>query len=384
MKLYEFEAKELLREFGVGVPRSKLVSSVDEVFSVAKEFGSCVVKAQVLAGGRGKAGAVKPALTPEKTVEIAEKLLKKEVLGETVEKLLLEEKINILNELYVAVTVDTFQRNPLILIGLKGGVDVEAFASEVFKLSLESWPENKHSSKKIEEFVETLFQKNLIDPRIAMEEFKKTLLSMWRLALKYDCELVEINPLALSEKGLVALDAKILVDDNALFRQAKIRKQAKKRAREILEAEAGKAGLSFVLLQGDIGVIGNGAGLVMGTLDLVKDMGGNPACFVDIGGGASPDQVKKALEFVSRISRLKVILVNVFGGITRCDEIAEGIVEWLQELKSQEKPILPLVCRLTGTKEKEGQKILKKTGIEVETNTEKAVIKATKLSKKEM
>ncbi len=384
MKLYEFEAKELLREFGVAVPRSKLVSSVDEVFSVAKEFGSCVVKAQVLAGGRGKAGAVKPALTPEKTVEIAEKLLKKEVLGETVEKLLLEEKINILNELYVAVTVDTFQRNPLILIGLKGGIDVEAFASEVFKLSLESWSENKHSSKKIEEFVEMLFQKTLIDRRVAMEEFKKTLLSMWELALKYDCELVEINPLALSEKGLVALDAKILVDDNALFRQTKIRKQAQKRAREILEAEAEKAGFSFVLLQGDIGVIGNGAGLVMGTLDLVKDMGGNPACFVDIGGGASPDQVKKALEFVSRISRLKVILVNVFGGITRCDEIAEGIVEWLQELKSQEKPILPLVCRLTGTKEKEGQKILKKAGIEVETNTEKAVIKATKLSKKEM
>ncbi|MFX0162535.1 MAG: succinate--CoA ligase subunit beta [Candidatus Hodarchaeota archaeon] len=383
MKLYEFEAKKLLQEFGVAVPRSKLESSVDKVFSVAKELGSCVVKAQVLAGGRGKAGAVKPALTPEEAVEIAEKLLKKEVLGETVEQLLLEEKIDILNELYVAVTVDTFQRKPLILIGLKGGVDVEAFTGEVFKLSLESWSENRHSSQKIEEFVEKLFQINVVDSRVSAEELKKIVLSMWELALKYDCELVEINPLAVSEKGLVAVDAKILVDDNALFRQQKIKEQAQKRVREILEAEAEKAGLSFVLLEGNIGVIGNGAGLVMATLDLVKDMGGKPACFIDIGGGASPEQVKKALEFVSRISGLKVILVNVFGGITRCDEIAKGIIEWMQDLKSQEKSPFPLVCRLTGTKEKEGETILKKAGIEVETNMEKTVKKAIKLSKKE-
>ena len=383
MKLYEFEAKELLQEFGLAVPRSKLVSSVDEVSSVAKELGSCIVKAQVQAGGRGKAGAVKPAQTPEEAVEIAEKLLKKEVLGEIVEKLLLEEKIDILNELYVAVTLDAFQRKPLILIGLKGGVDVEAFAGDVFKLSLKSWSESKHSYQKIEKFIEIVFQKNLIDSRVSAEELKKILLSMLELALKYDCELVEINPLALSEKGLVALDAKLLVDDNALFRQQKIKEQAQKRVREILEAEAEKAGFSFVLLEGDIGVIGNGAGLVMATLDLVRDMGGKPACFVDIGGGASPDRVKKALEFVSKISGLQVILVNVFGGITRCDEIAEGIIDWMQDLKSKEKIPFPLVCRITGTKETEGEIILKKAGIEVETNIENTVKKAINLSKKE-
>lgn len=378
MKLFEYEAKELLRKQGIEVPPGVLVRKGDDIAAKIREVGlepPVVVKAQVLVAGRGKAGGIKLANSIEEAVKIAEEMFEKKIKGLTPRLLLIEKAVPHDKELYTAIIIDRSERKPVILASQYGGMDIEEIAREK--------PESiiRHH---VDPFVGLRdFEARNIGLKLglkgkALRSYTAFLKALYNIFVEYDAELAESNPLALLEDKVLPLDARIIVDDNSLYRHPDLAGDRLEESGELTEWEvkARKRGLAFVELDGDIGIISNGAGLTMTTMDLVLEYGGKPANFLDIGGGARADLVKNAVGFLIEYPKAKKIFINIFGGITRGDEVAKGIVMALRELGDIPKPI---VVRLAGTNEEEGRRILEEAGITAFTDPIEAVKKVVSL-----
>jgi succinyl-CoA synthetase beta subunit len=375
LKLFEYEAKEVARKYGIPVPRGRVACSGDEAYSIAREIGEeVVVKAQVLVGGRGLAGGVKFAKTPEEARELAVRLLESEVRGLKVSALLVEEKVCVTRELYLSLTVDRAMRKLVYLVSDMGGVEIEELArrypERVKRIYVE--PEVGYTS-----YMSRVALSFLGLPWSVAGELDSIMKAMYKIMVDYDAELVEFNPLAYTCDGrLVALDAKIIIDDNSLFRHPELQALYGRDLSEY-EKRAKELGFSYVELDGDIGVISNGAGLTMATMDSILHYGGRPANFLDIGGGATRDRVKEAVKLMLAHPRSRVLVVNIFGGITRCDEVAHGIVEAIKEAGVYK----PIVVRMLGTNEEEGRRILEEHGIKVYVDMDEAIKTAIELAK---
>jgi succinyl-CoA synthetase beta subunit len=372
MKLYEYQGKSLFVAYGIPTPRGVLVLGERELAEQVSLFeGDVVLKAQVPVGGRGKAGAV-VRCSVERAVEVGRRLFGMEVGGFAVRRLLVEEAVPVEAEWYVSVVFERSLGCPVVLAGRRGGVDVERVALE-------------HPEAVFRVVVDPLF--GLLDFQVRrMVKFlcgsvrggvatsvSSVIRGLYRLFTDFDCLLAEINPLAFTGERVVALDAKVIVDDNALYRQERIAGMRDEVERDPIEVEAKRAGMSYVALEGDIGCVVNGAGLAMATMDLITHFGGKPANFLDVRAGASSSQVVKAVKLLSLNEHLRCIFVNIFGGITRCDEIARGLLEVIGSLS------VPLIVRLTGTRAKEGLSLLARADVITATSTEEGVRKAVML-----
>ncbi len=352
MKLLEWQGRILFERFDIPVPRGVVVEDAPGARRAAEEIGTPVVlKAQIPVGGRGKAGGVRLARTPEEAGAIAVELIGREIAGAVVGKLLVAEAVEIEGEHYLGITLDRTRAAPVLIYSPEGGVEIEEVArARPEAVAREPIPPLEGPSAFR---LRRLFRSA---PPALRGELSRLALKLYGLFREYEAILVEINPLAETPRGLLALDAKVIVDDDHSPhpRFAALAEEVADPA----ERAARDAGFSYVRLDGDIGVIGNGAGLVMATLDLVAQAGGKPACFLDIGGGARAERVRRAVELVLGDGRVRAVFVNVFGGITRCDEVARGLVAVTAGAG------VPVVVRLTGTNEAEGRRILKEAGLE--------------------
>ena len=352
MKLYEFQAKELFARFGIPVPRGRMVTDPAAAAAAAAELGRVVVKAQVHAGGRGKAGLIKLVSSAREAETSAGEMLGQTFKGYVIQRLLIEEAQDFSAEYYLAITVDRGRKSPVLMVSAMGGVDIEEVAA--------AHPE-KIARKSVDlafgpfdfELRELVDQAHL-DPSTA-RQVVAIAGKLYRVFQESDASLAEINPLMVASSGkVVAADAKFEVDDNAVFRHDDLLVYKEEAEEDPIEAEAHRRGVTYVRLGGDIGVIGNGAGLVMMTLDLVTRAGGRPANFLDIGGGAKADQVRQALGIVLMDQNVKGVLFNIFGGITRGDEVARGILEATSTMNVK----VPIVVRMAGTRAEEGLSLL--------------------------
>ena len=369
MKLYEYMGKELFGRYGLPVESALLADSPEQARQAAEKMGPSVVKAQVLSGKRGKAGAISVVETPDEAYREAERILGLSVDGEKVERLLISQKAQIDHELYLAITVDGQNRSPLILASYHGGMDVE----EVPEGGMIKWPVDVGIG--FSPFIarEIAFRMGLQGELI--KAFTELLSNLYRAFREADAELVEINPLVISGQELLAIDAKVTIDDDALKRQPGFPRVEEKTD---LEKKAQEMGIAYVDLEGDIAVMANGAGITMATLDLVQHYGGTPANFLDFGGGAGVEKTAQAMELMLGTDP-KVILVNIFGGITRCDHVAKAFAT----VKENQDIKVPVYFRLVGTNEDEGRQVLQEIGIEAYNSMEEAVRRAVEASKGE-
>ncbi len=365
MKIHEYQAKKILAQFGVPIPRGEVASSPYEVYEIARRLGGTVViKAQIHAGGRGKGGGVKLAATPQEAEEIARKILGMTLVthqtgpeGKLVRRVLVEEGLKIRMEFYVGILVDRARQRPVIMASQAGGIDIEKVAAETPHL---------------------IFKEH-IDPAVGFQPFNakrlafslgltgellppasKIMTALYRTFEAMDASLVEINPFLLTEDGkLYALDAKLNFDDNALYRHKEVTELRDFYEEDELEIRASRYGINYIRLDGNIGCMVNGAGLAMATMDIIKLAGGNPANFLDVGGGASAEQVRNAFQILLADKNVKAVLINIFGGIMRCDIVAAGVVEAAKAIGVN----LPVVVRLEGTNVEKGQEILRASGL---------------------
>lgn len=363
MRLHEYQAKKIFSEHGIPVPRGRLAETPGEAREIAEELGGeVVVKAQVLVGGRGKAGGIKKAENPDDAERIAKELIGSYIKGHKVEKVLVEEALNIKEEYYVGYVIDKSRKRPALILSRKGGMNVEEIAEkypeEMLKIYFDPlWGLQDYQVRK------TLFRAEFSSSEIS--ELLKIIKNLCRIALKFEAELTEINPLVLTDTGFIAADARLNVDDNSLYRHPELLKLRDATEVDELEREAILNGLNYVRIGGDIGIIANGAGLAMATMDLVKLMGGEPANFLDTGGGlADPQKMKMCLEQVLKDENVKVVFVNIFAEITRCEKVAEGIILAMQNFNR-----VPHVIKLVGTNEELGKQLLReyaeKSGAEI-------------------
>ncbi len=369
MRLYEYMAKDVLARAGIRTPRGRLVSTPQQAADACTELGPVVLKAQVLAGGRGKAGGVKFAANPAEAADVASSLLGAIVGGTPVERVLCEQRIDVARELYVGIAVDGAARKPVLIVSNQGGVGIEEVPEKniVRRHIGLPWGLFAFTTREV-------VRRLGIEGKAAVSVVD-VILRMYRVFRRHDAELVEINPLALlADETAVALDGRLNVDDDALWRQRDLPAVSED---SDLERRIGELGLAYVELDGDIAVLANGAGMAMATLDILYRYGGRPANFMDAGGGAGVESTAKALELL--LSRNpKVLLVNVFGGITRCDEVAAAIVR----VKNELGPGLgvPLVVRLAGTNEAEGMALLERAGVQAFRSMEEAAARAVALA----
>ena len=392
MKLFEFEAKQIMRECGLATPRGGVAGTPAEAAAIARELGKPVaIKAQILVAGRGKAGGIAFADDAQAAGEVAAKLIGATIKGCRVEKLLVEEKLNIAEQFYASLTIDRQARRYVALASADGGVDIEQVAAEsagaIARHRIDpdvGFPQSEAESlvKRIprisQHMLESMREKKA-DPHLEsnVSAFGSVLATLFRLAIEHDAELVEINPLVKVASGeFVAADARIILDDNDLFRHPEFSDRGLTRADDTpKEAEARREDLTYVDLAGDIGIVGNGAGLVMATMDLIRLHGGEPANFLDIGGGAQAEVISKGLTFVMSKPEVKAVLINVLGGITRCDEVARGVIEALNGTGTKK----PIAVRMMGTNEREGTEMLHKAGVTVYADMETAADEIMKL-----
>ena len=357
MKLYEYQARDLLAAAGIAVPPGKVAQSPEEAVAAAGELGLPVVlKAQVLVGGRGKAGGVKLARTSEEVRARSREILALRIKEVPVGRLLVVKAVDIRKEYYLGLTVDRAARKAVAIVSASGGVDIEELAAREPQAILTAHidPQSGPDQAALARLLNRAFA-----PAQAAAALQ-TLLAMYGLFRAKDASLVEINPFAeLSDGSLLAVDAKVVLDDNGLAKHPELEGYRNAEEYSAEETAARAAGLSFVSLDGDIGCIVNGAGLAMATMDQIKLFGGAPANFLDVGGSSSPEKVLTALNILRANPRLKAILINIFGGITRCDDIARGILI----ARRQADLALPLVIRLVGTNQKEGTALLAAEGI---------------------
>ena len=365
MKIHEYQAKEILGRYGVPVPRGRMARTVDEAEEVAKELGGrVVVKAQIHAGGRGKGGGVKLADGREQAREAAQKILGMTLVthqtgpeGRLVQRLLVEETLPIARELYLGVVLDRAAGKPVMMASAAGGMDIEEVAAKTPELILKeafdpgtglmAWQARKLA-----------FGLGL--PAAAVSAAVKTMTALARAYVELDCSLAEIKPLILTEDNqIIALDAKISFDDNAMFRHKDLAELRDLNEEDPLEVEASQFGLNYIKLDGSVACMVNGAGLAMATMDIIKYAGGSPANFLDVGGGANKDQIRNAFHILLADPHVKAILINIFGGILRCDTLAAGVVEAARALDVK----VPIVIRMEGTNVELGRKILAESGL---------------------
>ena len=375
MDLFEYEAKQEFSKLDISIPKGKLITkSTQTAEATAKLKPPYMVKAQVLAGGRGKAGGIISATSEKEAEEAAVKLLGARIRGLLVKQVLIEEKLPIRKELYLSIAIDRFNRSYVALASTTGGVEIEEIASKTPKAIIRTFIDAQSG---VRSFDSVAIAKQLGYSGNQLVKLSTIIQKLYQVCIDNDAELVEINPLAETETGdFVALDARMVIDDNALFRHPEYAERQVE-ALSSQEVLALKNNLAYVKLDGDIGVVGNGAGLVMATLDLLNFFGGKPANFLDLGGGATIEAIAAALQIVFAEPDAKVILVNVLGGITHCDDVARGIVEAANEAKVKK----PLVVRLVGTNQQEGQKILANAGISVFDSMEEAAKQAVEITR---
>lgn len=355
MRLFEYEAKDAFRQVGIPLPASGLASTAREAARITEDLACPVaIKAQILAGGRGKAGGIKFADTPEASKEAAAKILKMTIHGHPVRRVLIEQRLEIKQEIYLGITIDRSERKPVAICSAMGGVDIEQVAEKHPEKIARSWIDPILG---LRDFEARQLAKNAGFEGKTMLQIAGLLLRLWQVFIKNDAELTEINPLIVTPDGkFIAADARLNVDDNSLFRHQALleRVGAGISEKTKLEQQAHELGMTYVELEGNIGIIGNGAGLVMATMDAVKYYGGAPANFLDVGGGATADRMSNALEIVLSHPDVEAVFINILGGITRCDEMARGIIDAQKTLPRD----VPIVIRMIGTREKEGAEIL--------------------------
>jgi succinyl-CoA synthetase beta subunit len=365
MKIHEYQAKQTLAKFGVATPRGEIAISPEEARAVAERLGgTVVVKAQIHAGGRGKAGGVKLAHNPDEAQRIAGELLGKKLVtiqtgpeGRVVKRLLVEEGLQVARELYLGLVIDRTTARPVFMASIEGGVEIEVVATE-------------HPERILKEF---------IDPALGLQPFQARKLgfglgleaklvndavrffsSLYQAMIATDASLVEINPFVLTRNGrLLALDAKMNFDDNALYRHNEIRELRDLDEEDPLEMKASNYGLNYVRLDGNVGCMVNGAGLAMATMDIIQYAGGRPANFLDVGGGANEEQVRHGFEIILSDANVRAVLINIFGGIMRCDIVANGVIAAVRALRTK----VPVVVRLKGTNVELGQQLLRESGL---------------------
>ncbi|MGH7474648.1 MAG: ADP-forming succinate--CoA ligase subunit beta [Longimicrobiales bacterium] len=375
MNIHEYQAKELLRAAGVPVPPGQVASTPDEAATIAGEYGgTVVVKAQVHAGGRGKAGGVKLARNAEEARALAARILGLEIKGLTVERVLVTPAADIASEAYVGVIVDRASKRPVFMVSREGGIDIEEVAARnpdaIRRLAVDPrYGLLPHQAYWL--------AASLYDNGAQQRACSRILQQLYRAFIDAGASLAEINPLITTPDGSIeAIDAKFNIDDNELFRRGAIAALRDPSAEPRAEADARAAGLSYIKLDGDIGAVVNGAGLAMATMDLIKFYGGEPANFLDVGGSSNPDKVVNALRIITSDPNVRVILFNIFGGITRCDDVANGIVEARRRVDID----VPLVIRLTGTNETEALEILQRNDMSATTSMDEVVQKAVELA----
>ena len=375
MNIHEHQAREILRAHGVPVPPGKIATTPEEAERIAAEYGGMVVvKAQVHAGGRGKAGGVKLAVDPADAREKAEAILGIEIKGLTVEKVLVAPAEDIATEAYLGIVMDRGSQSDVIMVSSEGGIDIEEVAATnpdaIQKLAVDArYGLLPHQAS-------ALAYGLYSDAKLARQA-ARIIMQLYEAYRAAGCTLAEINPLISTPGGEVkAIDAKMNIDDNALFRLPDVAAMRDEAAEDPAERKAREAGLSYIQLDGDVGCCVNGAGLAMATMDLVKHYGGDPANFLDIGGSSNPDKVVTAFEIITSDPNVKSILFNIFGGITRCDDVANGIVEATRRIEVG----LPIAIRLTGTNEELAVDILKENGFEAMTDMDEVVKRAVALA----
>ena len=365
MKIHEYIAKDIFKREGIPIPQNKMVVSPDEARAAAMEIGKpVVIKSQILVGGRGKAGGIKFADNPDEVYAKSLEILGSTVKDEMVEMVLIEEKLKIQSEYYLSIVLDRSAKKPLIMASMSGGVDIEEVARDT--------PEKivKYYLNVLDEFLPYQGREIAIKMGVPNALISKVGIVVWKLFnvfQKYDATIAEINPLVVTADGILAADAKLDIDDDSVYRQKNLAELEK----------VHKSEFAYVKLDGNIAVIGNGAGLTLSGMDMLKLYGGEPATFLDIGGGSSQENIAKALNIVISDPDVKTVFLNVLGGITRADDVARGVLDVLNASKRK----FPLVIRLTGTNEEEGQKILKEAGVSYETSMEAAAKKAVELCK---
>lgn len=372
MKIHEYQARELLEACGIAVPQAIVARTGKEAARAVRRFGgSAMVKGQVLTGGRGKAGAIRAVASEKEAETVANEILAMSVKGLPVKCVLVTEKVNITEEYYAGITIDREAKSVVFILSAAGGMDIEEVAvrspQKIRRLAVNATFESESGEQLPEWLAESFPDSDLAGQaaRIARR--------MSRLFREKDCSLVEINPLAVIDgKRLVAADAKIVFDDNAVSRHPELEELRNSEEYTPDELEAREAGLSFVSLAGEVGCMVNGAGLAMATMDSIKLTGGRPANFLDVGGSSNPQKVLDAMRILLRNKDLKVILINIFGGITRCDDVAKGILMATEQLSIS----LPVVIRLIGTNEDEGREMLRKAGLIVARDMTAAVYQA--------
>ena len=363
MRFFENIAKQIFSQEGIPILEGHVAYSPEEAMTISSEMGvPVVVKAQVLTGGRGKAGGVKFANNPGEALKVADEILGMDIKGEKVKHLLIEKKAEILNEFFVTVSIDRGARKPVILASMEGGVEIENLAKTNPEKIIKYYPNPlieflPYEAREI--------ARRMGVPSELISQMGDMIWKLYNVFEKYDADTAEINPLVSTPQGLIAADAKLVVENDALFRHQELveRLHYKKKA------------VDFVQLDGDIAVIGNGAGLTLTAMDMIKLNGGEPATFLDIGGGASEQIIDQALNLVLNYEPVKVVFLNVLGGITKADDVARGVLKALEHCERK----VPIVIRLTGTNEEEGQRILEEAGISYEVSMEKAALKAVEL-----
>jgi succinyl-CoA synthetase beta subunit len=353
MKLHEYQSKQIFAKYGIPIPKGRVAATAAEAKQIAEELGGrVVIKSQVLVGGRGKAGGIRLAKNPEAAEELATQILAMEIKGLPVRKVLVDEAANIDSEIYLGITNDRAARKPVLMASAAGGVEIEEVAREtpekIVRVHIDPLLGLRdYQARDIAAGIDL--------PREQWRVFSQISNGLWNAYQNCDATLAEINPLVLTEENrLLAVDGKMVLDDNALFRHPDLAEMRDLDVEAPSEIEARKYGLSFIKLDGTIGCMVNGAGLAMTTMDIIKLFGGEPANFLDIGGGASAEKVAAALRIILSDQNVKAILFNIFGGITRGDEVAHGVLAALDEVKTH----VPMVVRLVGTNAEEGLKIL--------------------------
>lgn len=376
MKLHEYQSKQIFADFGIPILRGRVAMTATEARAIAEELGGrVVIKSQVLVGGRGKAGGIRLVHTPEEAEDVATQLLGMEIKGLPVRRVLVDEAVEIASEIYLGITIDRAKYCPVMITSAEGGVEIEEVARTHPEKILRIW----------------------IDPLLGLKEYQARYMAAaaeiprehWRTFIKIACglydafaatdaTLAEINPLVLTgENTMIALDGKMVLDDNGLFRHPEFSEMRDLDEEPAEEREARKYGLSYVKLDGNIGCMVNGAGLAMATMDVIHLYGGKPANFLDIGGGASAEKVAAAIKIILKDPHVDAVLFNIFGGITRGDEVARGILSALKQVPSD----IPMVVRLVGTNEEEGRRLLADADMETAVSLVDAAQKAIQAAK---
>ena len=375
MNLHEYQAKEILRALGVPIPAGEVATTAEGARDIAAKIGKpVVVKAQVHAGGRGKAGGVKLAKDPAEAFEKAKAILGMQIKGLTVEKVLVTDAADIASEAYVGIIMDRASKKPVFMVSAAGGIDIEEVAAKTPEKILKLPVDTRYGLQPYQAMRLGFF---LYDDLAKARAAAKIMQQLYAAFVQSGCSLAEINPLVVTPAGdVVALDAKMAIDDNELDRRPAIAALRDTSSEERSEVDAREANLTFIKLDGNVGCCVNGAGLAMATMDLVKYYGGDPANFLDIGGSSSPEKVVNALRIITSDPNVKAILFNIFGGITRTDDVANGIVT-----ATKQNPLkVPIVIRLTGTNEEIAMKILNENGFSASADMDDAVKKAVALA----